>query len=190
MRRYVSLATLMRVAVPAVLSSLIACNTSSGPGPSAPLGMTVSSLTVTSKSIPSDLQVPVEYTCDGKNVSPQLTWSAPPEGTKSLAIVVDDIDTSGDYTHFIAINLPPETLSLREGADLGEIGARIGQNDGKSVRYDGPCPPRGVIHRYRFRVLAVDQVLPLGEGATRAALDRALVGHLLGEGALVAVFSR
>ena len=174
-----------------VLAATGACVTpSSGLQPSAAPSTSLSSITVTSKSLPGDLQIPVDYTCDGKDLSPQLTWSAPPEGTKSIVIVLDDPDASGGtFTHWLAINLPADSLSLAEGADVTALGAKIGQNDFRSVKYSGPCPPRGDLHRYRFWVYAVDSVVPLNEGATRKDLDAALSGHLLGAGALKATFA-
>ncbi|HEY2509301.1 MAG TPA: YbhB/YbcL family Raf kinase inhibitor-like protein [Polyangiaceae bacterium] len=179
----------LSLAVTAVGLGLAACDASSTPGPSAPVGGSASSLTVTSKSFPSDLQIPVEYTCDGKNVSPQLTWSAPPDGTKALVVIADDLDASGGFTHWVALDLPPDALSLPEGADIAALGGRVGLNDQHNVQYDGPCPPRGSYHRYRFRVFASDRVLPLDEGATRSAVEGALAGHVLGVGSLVANFS-
>jgi hypothetical protein len=176
----------------ALLAAAPACKTagSSGPHPSAPDGKTLRSITVTSKSLPSDLQIPVDFTCDGKDVAPQLTWSSPPEGTKSIVVMLDDPDaSSGSFTHWIVMNLPPETMSLAEGADPTTLGAKIGQNDFQRVRYNGPCPPRGELHRYRFWIYAADYELPLNEGATRGDLDAALSGHLLGAGALKATFS-
>lgn len=175
----------------AAVLALAGCQAAAGLQPSAPSDKRVSSITVTSKSLPPDLQVPVDFTCDGKDVPPQLTWSAPPEGTKALVVLVDDPDaSSGSFTHYLAFNLPPETTSLAEGADATTIGAKIGLNDFKSVRYNGPCPPHGALHRYRFWVYAADYVLPLAEGASRADVDAALNGHLLGAGALKANFSR
>jgi Raf kinase inhibitor-like YbhB/YbcL family protein len=166
------------------------CKTGSGPLPSAPPGERASSITVTSKSFPGDLQIPVDYSCDGKDVSPQLTWSAPPEGTKSIVVIVDDPDaSSGGFTHWLVMDLPPETLTLGEGVDPTTLGARIGQNDFHNVRYNGPCPPRGDMHRYEFRVYASDRAVPLNEGATRADVDRALSGHTVGMGALGARFA-
>jgi Raf kinase inhibitor-like YbhB/YbcL family protein len=166
------------------------CQTATGPQPSAPLGGSVSSITVTSKSVPSDQQIPVDFSCDGKDVSPQLTWSAPPEGTKALVIIVNDPNAgSGTFTHWIVINLAPDLLSLAEGADPGTMGAKIGLNDFKNTRYNGPCPPRGSMHKYQYRVYAADYVLPLGEGASRADVDAALAGHVLGAGEFTALFS-
>jgi Raf kinase inhibitor-like YbhB/YbcL family protein len=173
------------------MGTLSACNSSaSGPQPSAPTGTTLASITVTSKSVPGDLQIPVDYTCDGKDVSPELTWSAPPQGTKAIVVLLDDPDaSSGSFTHWIVIDLPPDALSLAAGVDPATLGAKIGQNDFHNVRYNGPCPPRGDLHRYRFRVYAADYVLPLNEGATRADLALALNGHVLGVGALTATFA-
>jgi Raf kinase inhibitor-like YbhB/YbcL family protein len=177
--------------VGALFASLAGCKTTAaGPQPSAPAGRSVTSITVTSKSFPADLQIPVDYTCDGKDLSPALTWSAPPEGTKSIIVLVDDPDaSSGSFTHWIAIDLPADTTSLAEGVDVTTLGAKTGQNDFRSVRYNGPCPPRGELHRYRFWIYAADYVVPLNEGATRSDLDAALSGHLLGAGALKATFS-
>jgi Raf kinase inhibitor-like YbhB/YbcL family protein len=172
------------------LATIAACKDPTTPGPSAPGGAQVSSITVTSKSFVTGAEIPIDYTCDGKDVSPQLTWSAPPDKTKALTIVVDDPDAaSGTFTHWIAINLPPDMLTLSEGTDPATLGAKIGANDFHNIRYNGPCPPHGEQHRYQFMVYATDVQVPLNEGATRADLDAALSGHLLGSGALVALFS-
>ncbi len=125
-----SVTVTMAAATIAGCALLGGCQTASGPQPSAPVGGHLSSLTVTSKSVPGDQQIPVDYTCDGTDVPPQLTWSAPPDGTKSIAIVVDDQDSSsGAFTHWIVIDLPADALSLAEGIDPTTLGAKIGQND-------------------------------------------------------------
>jgi Raf kinase inhibitor-like YbhB/YbcL family protein len=175
----------------AVLLPCAACGaTQSGPGPSAVPGKSLASITVTSKSFPSDLQIPVDLSCDGKDTSPQLTWSSPPEGTKSLALIIDDPDAPGStFTHWVVFDLPPETLMLEPGVDPATLGAKVGLNDFHNVRYNGPCPPRGEMHRYQFRVFAADYVIPLKDGATRAAVDAALSEHVLGFGTLLATFS-
>ena len=160
------------------------------PPPGAPAGMTISSITVTSRAFGPNGHVSVDETCDGKDVSPQMTWSSPPEGTKSIVLQVDDPDAQPSlFTHWVVFNVPPETSQLPEGADPGSIGARVGINDFQNAHYNGPCPPHGQAHRYRFHVLALDCLLDLPEGANRAALDTAMNGHVLGEGALHAFFS-
>jgi hypothetical protein len=157
--------------------------------PQPPPGRTVASITVTSRSFGSGGTIPIDYTCDGKDASPQLTWSAPPEGTKSLALLLEDSDASS-RTYWLAFNLPPETTQLAEGADVGTVGGKMGANDSPDVRYSGPCPPHGELHRYVFHVYAVDRVLPVPEGSRRAAFDVALSGHLIGEGTLEGLAAR
>jgi Raf kinase inhibitor-like YbhB/YbcL family protein len=158
--------------------------------PLPPPGVTVASITVTSKSFAPNGAIPIDYTCDGKNASPQLTWSSPPEGTRALTLMLEDPDASGGtFTHWIVYGLPPETRSIGEAVDPVTLGAKVGANDFPDVRYSGPCPPRAELHRYYFRIIAVDAPLKLNEGARRAVVDAAMNGHVLGEGALMGNFS-
>lgn len=170
---------------------LAACQASAPMAPQPPPGVTSASLTVTSKTFASKGPIPVDSSCDGADRSPQLTWSSPPEGTKSFAIVVEDPDApAGIYTHWLVYNLPPETTSLAEGIDPSTLGAKVGLNDAKNVRYGGPCPPRRELHRYAFRVFALDAMLATPDGATKDALYAAMNGHVIGEGYVVGTFSR
>jgi Raf kinase inhibitor-like YbhB/YbcL family protein len=163
---------------------------SGGAQPSPPPDVALASLTVTSKSFASGGAIPVDYTCDGADKSPQLTWSAPPAGTASLAIVVDDPDASGgDFTHWIVFNLRPDVLAIAEAADPAELGGSVGTNGFSRQQYSGPCPPRMELHRYSFRVFALDAMLDARPGLTRDAVDAAMSGHVLAEGALVGSFS-
>lgn len=177
----------------APLVILAGCKASSaGLMPSAAPGVErIESLTVTSKAFGSKGAIPIDYSCDGSNKSPPLTWSAPPEKTQSIAIVVEDPDAPGGvYTHWILYDIPPSTLSLAEGFDPVSVNARLGTNDARNVGYDGPCPPRREIHQYVFRVFAVDKMLNLREGISHDQLYDALHGHLLAEGFLVGTFAR
>lgn len=149
------------------------------------------SITVTSPAFTDGSRIPVDYTCDGKELIPELVLSAPPEGTKSLVLVVDDPDApSGIYTHMIAFNVAPDTHKVKGGEDLTDVGenARFGLNDAGSARYAGPCPPKGEGHRYRFRVIALDTMLKLPEGAPKRQIDEGMDGHILGEGSLMGHF--
>jgi Raf kinase inhibitor-like YbhB/YbcL family protein len=148
----------------------------------------VSRLAVTSASIAAGGAMPVDLTCDGANHSPALTFSAPPRGAASLAIVFDDPDAAG-FTHWTVYNLPPDTLSLPEAIDLSSMGALAGDNDFHRGGYAGPCPPRFELHHYVIRVYALDARLTLPAEATRAALDEAMNGHVLAQGSLSATFS-
>lgn len=149
------------------------------------------SITLTSSAFTEGGRIPVDNTCDGRDAMPELVLSAPPEGTKSLVLVVDDPDApSGAFTHMVAFNLTPELHKLAGGIDLASGGeaARFALNDFQAAHYSGPCPPRGEVHRYRFHVIALDTVLKLSEGASRAQVDEAMDGHILGDGQLVGYF--
>ena len=122
---------------------------------------------------------------------PELVVSSPPENTKSLVLYIEDSDVpNGPFTHMIAFNLSPELRRLPPAPDLSAAGeaARFGINDFGSTRYRGPCPPKGDTHRYRFRFYALDAVLNVNEGATRAQVDEAVDGHILGDGSLLGYF--
>jgi Raf kinase inhibitor-like YbhB/YbcL family protein len=165
------------------------CNSSSG-HPSVAPGHTLAALTVTSKAFASGGAIPVDHSCDGADRSPPLTWSAPPEGTKSLAIVVDDPDApGGTFTHWLAFNLPATALALPENADVAALGAEEGTNGFGRAGYGGPCPPRREMHRYYFRVFALDAPLAAKAGATRDGVDGAMAGHVLAEGSLMGTFA-
>lgn len=148
-------------------------------------------ITVTSRAFTEGSRIPVDHTCDGTDVMPELVFSSPPETTKSLVVLVEDPDaSSGTFTHMIAFNLSPELRKLPATPDLAAAGeaARFGLNDFGAARYSGPCPPKGEAHRYRFRILALDTMLKLTEGATRAQVDAATDAHILGDGALTGHF--
>lgn len=154
-----------------------------------PAGVRVASITLTSRSFSANATIPIDNSCDGKDVSPELTWSSPPDGTKTLALVLDEPGASS-HTQWLVFDIPPETTRIAEGADVEALGAKTGANDSEDVRYAGPCPPRGELHRYAFHVFAADTILTLPEGASRATFNLALNGHLIGEGTLEGTAAR
>jgi Raf kinase inhibitor-like YbhB/YbcL family protein len=159
--------------------------------PRAAPGVEVASITVTSPSFSDGAAIPVDFTCDGSDLIPELVLSSPPENTKSLVIVVEDPDAaSGTFVHMIAFNVSPTLRKLPSGTELTGAGdaARFGLNDFRVAHYSGPCPPKGEAHRYRFRVVAIDTVLNLPEGTPRRQIDEATDGHILGEGILTGYF--
>lgn len=172
--------------------AVLACGKDAVPEPRlAPNVSEPASITVTSGTFPPGGTIPVDHSCDGKEVRPPLTFSAPPAGTQSLVVLVDDPDASaGVFTHMVLFDVDPSRLKLAEGTSAADGGpdARYGSNDFGSARYGGPCPPHGELHRYRFRVIAVDRKVGLTEGATRAQVFAALDGHILGEGILMGTF--
>ena len=145
-------------------------------------------LQVRSPAFAPDAMVPAEYTCDGADLSPPLTWTAPPAATRSVAIVLDDPDASnGTFMHWLVANLPPTTTSLDADAKLPP-GVMIARNDNGSTGYFGPCPPSGT-HHYRFHVFALDTKLTRVP-TSRLEFFHAIDGHVLAEGVLVAVYHK
>lgn len=137
--------------------------------------------------------VPTRYTCDGMDVSVPLSWTDPPVGTESFALIMDDPDAPmGTWVHWVLYNIPAGTRELPEGvkpdATLAD-GSRHGQNSWKRLGYGGPCPPRGT-HRYFFKLYALDTVLDLAPGATKETLLKAMAGHILAQVELMGTYRR
>ena len=157
------------------------------PGP--PPGKTAQSLVVSSSAFPAQSPIPAAYTCDGTDQSPELAWTTVPDGTKSIAIVVDDPDAPhGTFTHWIVWNISPGARSLGTGGNGGLSGGISGTNDFDRVGYSGPCPPKGQLHHYRFTVYALDAQPTLRQSDRRADVDKALAGHVVAQGTLVGTF--
>jgi len=137
--------------------------------------------------------IPKQYTCDGADVSPQLSWSQPPEGTGSMVLICDDPDAPmGTWVHWVLYGLSPDTLEISENIpDDREVlgGAKHGVNDFHKYGYGGPCPPGGT-HRYFFKLYAVDTVVDLDPGATKDEVLDAIKGHVLAQGQLMGRYSR
>lgn len=130
--------------------------------------------------------IPRAFTCDGDDISPPLTISGLPEGTRSLALVVEDPDApSGSFDHWVAFDIAP-TSQITEGVtDVGTSGA----NSSGDLGYTGPCPPSGT-HRYFFRLYALDTELGLTEGAGKQQVLDAAEDHVLGQGTLMGTYQR
>jgi Raf kinase inhibitor-like YbhB/YbcL family protein len=153
--------------------------------------------TLRSAAFAANGAIPIRYTCEGDDVSPELAWSDPPAGTRSFALVLADPDAPDPraprttWIHWLVYDLPPDTRELATGAGAGHLpaGARSGTNDWNRTGYGGPCPPIGR-HRYVHTLFALDA--PLGDlGApTRAALDRAMQGHILARAELVGTYAK
>ena len=138
--------------------------------------------------------IPPQFTCEGSDISPALSWSTPPEATQSFALVMEDPDAPGrTWVHWVLFDLPASERELPEGvAAKGTLpsGMRQGGNDFGRIGYGGPCPPPGPAHRYFFRLYALDARLDLKAGATRDQLDRAMRGHILAHADLMARYRR
>lgn len=154
-------------------------------------------LTLTSPSFDPRAEIPATFTCEGKDVSPALSWTGAPSGTKSFALIVDDPDAPDPkapkrtWVHWILFNLPPSARGLAEGVPASELpaGTREGLNDWKKTGYGGPCPPIGR-HRYFFKLYALDAILPELDRPTKADLERAMEGHIAAKAELVGTYEK
>jgi Raf kinase inhibitor-like YbhB/YbcL family protein len=159
----------------------------------APADKTVAALTLTSPAFEAGGAIPRKYTCDGDDVSPPLEWSAPPQGTQSLALIMDDPDApAGTWDHWVLYNLPAGARNLPEGVAPDAVradGSRHGRNNWGRFGYGGPCPPSGT-HRYFFRLYALDTTLDLAAGANKAQLLAAMAGHIVAQGELMGTYRR
>lgn len=143
---------------------------------------------LTSPAFEHGQRIPRKHTCEGEDVSPPLAWSGVPEGTGSLALVVDDPDApGGTFTHSRAWGIDAGAGGLGEG----EAPPFEDRNDFGSVGWGGPCPPPGHgPHRYSFRLHALEGELELPAGAAKAEVERTIAGRALAVAELVGIYER
>jgi len=153
--------------------------------------------TLASSAFSNHGEIPKAHTCDGADTSPDLAWSGVPPGTRSLALIVDDPDAPDPqapkltWVHWVLYNIPPEAAGLPAAVKASALpaGTRGGVNDWKRTGYGGPCPPIGR-HRYFHKLYALDTALPDLGKPTKAALEKAMKGHVLAEAHLVGSYQR
>ncbi len=141
--------------------------------------------------------IPKLHTCEGRDVSPPLSWSGVPAGARSLALVVDDPDAPDPgaprmtWVHWVLYDMPPSATGLSEGAARRDLppGAREGTNDWKRTGWGGPCPPIGR-HRYFFKLYALDAALGDLGAPVKARLEKAMEGHVLARAELVGTYEK
>jgi len=154
-------------------------------------------LQISSSAFAHGAGIPRQFTCQGADRSPPLSWSGVPAGARSLALVVDDPDAPDPkapkmtWVHWVLYNLAPETTGLAEGVAPGALpaGTLQGKNDWKRTGYGGPCPPIGR-HRYFHRLYALDTMLPDLAHPTKEQLLRAMAGHILAQAELVGTYQK
>src|SRR5690606_30786634 len=149
---------------------------------------------VTSNAFKHNSDMPLRYTAYGDNLSPDLFWSNLPEGTRQLALILDDpvVDTLQPFVHWIAYNIPVSARGLPEGLSADAIvtypgleGMINGANGIRRSGYFGPRPSDdGKVHTYNFRIYALDHEMNLADGFNKASLLRAMEGHALATGLL------
>ncbi|WP_457626032.1 YbhB/YbcL family Raf kinase inhibitor-like protein [Persephonella sp.] len=151
-------------------------------------------ITVQSPSIEEGGIIPVEYTCDGSDISPEIRWSNFPAAAKSFVVIMDDPDAPlGTFTHWVVYDIPADINYLPENfPKVPEIeGIKQGINDFGRVGYGGPCPPLGKPHRYFFKVFALGEpALGLPPGASRQEVEMIMTGKILDEGYLMGLYGR
>jgi Raf kinase inhibitor-like YbhB/YbcL family protein len=148
---------------------------------------------ITSTAFEHGDMIPAEYTADGADVSPALTWGKVPAASKSLALICDDPDApAGTWVHWVVWNLPPTSSGLPKAVPHGDTidgGGLQGKNGSGKLGYSGPAPPSGT-HRYFFKLYALETVLDLPAGSSKADLLKAMEGHVIGSGELMGRYSR
>lgn len=133
--------------------------------------------------------IPMLYSCDDQDISPELTWQNIPAKTQSLALILSDPDApSGTFYHWVLYNIPRTLTTLPEGLNQLPEGVMIGKNSWGKQQYNGPCPPKGAEHRYVFTLYALDVMLPLKPGADANTVTRAMHNHVLSKTTLTGLF--
>lgn len=146
--------------------------------------------TLTSTAFAHGEAIPKLYTCDGEDISPPLAWSGAPAGTRSFVLICDDPDAPvGVWDHWLLFNIPATVDGLPEGVAERTDGSLYGKNSWRRQDYGGPCPPGGV-HRYFFKLYALDTTLNLRAGASKRDIERAMEGHILARAELVGTYTR
>ncbi len=149
---------------------------------------------LTSPSFENQQPIPAKHTCEGADASPALKWEGAPSGTKSFALICDDLDAPGAvWVHWVIYNIPATTTELPEGVAKSDTvaGAMQGVNSFGKVGYGGPCPPRGHgKHRYFFTLYALKSQLDLKPRATTKGLGAVMMGQILAQAELVGTYER
>ena len=155
------------------------------------------SLALTSPAFTPGGEIPALFTCEGRDLSPALSWTGAPESAQSLALIVDDPDAPDPkapkmtWVHWVLYNLPRTVGGLPEAVAPADLprGALQGTNDWKRTGYGGPCPPIGR-HRYFHKLYALDVVLPNLGAATKAELEKAMEGHVVASAELLGTYQK
>lgn len=170
-------------------AALVSTTPAAGPGEEAAM-----SLEIRTTAFDDGGTIPARFTCSAENLSPALSWTGAPEGTRAFALICDDPDApAGTWVHWVAYDLPASAAGLPEGVRAAERmdgGGRQGRNDFGKLGYGGPCPPPGKPHRYFFKLYALSGELGLPAGATKKQVEAAMKDLILAEARLMGRFSR
>ena len=158
---------------------------------------TAMSLTLTSTSFQHEGMIPQRHTCEGEDISPQLAWTGLPADTQSLVLIMDDPDAPDPqapkmtWLHWVVYNLPANATQLPEGVAAADLpaGTLHGLNNWQRTGYGGPCPPIGK-HRYFHKLFALDTRLADLKNPDKAALEKAMQGHVLAHAELMGLYQK
>ena len=144
----------------------------------------VNTMKLTSTAFRQGEKIPAIYTCDGNDINPPLQITDIPKNAKTFVLIVDDTDAPrGTWTHWVVFNIEPLQLIPEKSVPGLEA-----MNDFKRTAYGGPCPPSG-IHRYFFKLYALDKELELKQGAARQDIEKAMQGHIVATAELMGTYS-
>jgi Raf kinase inhibitor-like YbhB/YbcL family protein len=150
----------------------------------------VQEFTISSLAFANNEQIPLKFTCSGTNQSPPLAWRYMPPKTRSLVLIVRDPDApSGEFIHWVVFDIPRDTDELKSGIGRSDPPAQ-GVNGFGRIGYDGPCPPPGRVHHYKFDLMALDATLDLKRGASAAEVEAKAAAHRLATAELTGEFAR
>ena len=158
------------------------------------IALAESTMVLSSPSIAPGAIIASDFACTGADRSPELAWRDAPKSTVTFALIVEDPDApGGTFVHWVAYNIPASRTSLPAGVpQSAEVpgGGANGMNSFGHIGYNGPCPPPGKTHHYRFHLFALDSALSIGDGASAAAIESAIKGHVAAEAELTGTFNR
>jgi Raf kinase inhibitor-like YbhB/YbcL family protein len=154
-------------------------------------------IVLTSQSFADGEALPERFSCEGEGISPPLSWSGLPDSAKGVALIADDPDAPDPkapqrtFVHWVLYDIPPSATELPAGAtrDTVPVGTRIGTNDGGKSGWYPACPPIGR-HRYFFKIYALDTQLGALAEPTKAGLEKAMQGHIVGQGMLMGTYEK
>jgi Raf kinase inhibitor-like YbhB/YbcL family protein len=166
-------------------------------------------LTVSSPAFKNGEAIPVDYTADGRNVSPPLAWSGAPPGTREFALILDDPDAPmpEPFVHWVIYKIPGNATGLPEAMPMGgtvkgtSVAGALQGTTGFAMfvrgggpppdpGYRGPAPPSGKPHHYTFKIYALNAPLDAAAGMTKDDLLKAMEGKIVGQGEIVGLYER
>lgn len=146
--------------------------------------------TLTTTAFLDQMTIPVLYTCQGKDISPEMNWVNVPAKTQTFALVMSDTDAPGGiFYHWVLFNIPKATNNLPEALTKAPAGALMGKNSFEKQQYNGPCPPKGKAHTYVFTLYALDSKLDLPDGSSGIDVLASVKKHTVGKAVLTGVYT-